>query len=257
MTGKTHQLGGELGAVLGFVLLKENSFLLSDANPYLQLIAMYPFSLWGAKAMDLDHHGDSLPMHDVLSVTISRVLHITYKPYKKMKEKLESAEISPSRKRKIRRSFWYKFCKWANASHRSWQTHSELVLIVLVAVLWWVINLSVTGTTNIVLLYIMIVGAGMGMLSHLVLDALTTDGIHLVIFRLINITLLGKSKFQLPEKLHLVPKSGAFSCESNWESFIGKLLRVFTIVTLVYLVIVLEDPELPRRLILWVYSLIK
>lgn len=257
MTGKTHQLGGELSAVLGFVLLKEKGLLLSDANLYLQLVAMYPFTLWGAKALDLDHHGDALPMHDVLSVTLSRVLHLTYKPYKRMKTKLEDNGVSPSRKRKIRRSFWYKFCKWANASHRSWQTHSELTFFVLVAVLWWIFNLSITETTNIVLLYIMIVGAGMGMLSHLVLDALTSDGIPLVLFRFVNLTLLGKSKLQLPERLHLVPKSGAFSCESNWESFISKLLRLFTVVSVVYLVIILEYPELPHKLILWIYSLIK
>ena len=47
MTGKTHQLGGELSAVVGFIFLKERGLLLDDVNPDLQVVALYPFSLWG------------------------------------------------------------------------------------------------------------------------------------------------------------------------------------------------------------------
>ena len=257
MTGKTHQLGGELSAVVGFLILKENGYLLGDANPYVQLLAMYPFALWGSKALDLDHHDDSLPMKDVFSVAISKLLHLTYKPYKKMQSKLKDDSVSPAKKRSIRKSWRYKFCKTFNASHRSWQTHSDLTLFALVATLWWVFHSLTLSATNLILLYVMLVGASLGMLSHIVLDALTTDGIQLVLSRVINVTLLGKCKLQLPETLHLVPRNGRFSCESNWEKFIRKLLRVLTVVSLVYLVVILEDPELPYKLILSVYNLIK
>ena len=257
MTGKTHQLGGELSAVVGFIFLKESGLLLDDVNPYLQLVAMYPFSLWGAKASDLDHHDEQLPMRDILSVAISKLLHITYKPYKRSKTKLEDNSITPQRKRKIRKSRWFRFCRWANASHRSWQTHSDLTLITLIAVLWWIFSGMMLSASNLVLLYIMVVGAGLGMISHLLLDALTTEGIHLVLFRVINLTLLGKCKVQLPEVLHLVPKSKVFSCESKWEDFVKALLRVFTVVSVVYLIVIVEDPELPYKAIKWVYNLIR
>lgn len=54
----------------------------------------------------------------------------------------------------------------------------------------------------------MIVGLTVGVVSHLVLDVLTTAGIH---------TIPGK-------KLRLVPKSSMFATGTPWESFIMKLL---------------------------------
>lgn len=257
MTGKTHQMGGELSALVGFILLKENGYLLEDTNLYLQLIAMYPFALWGSKALDLDHHKDSIPMKDMFSVGLNKLLHITYKPYRRMKDKLENQEVNPKKKRRIRRSLWFKFCKGMNASHRSWQTHSDLTFLLLVGLFWWVFNSTLFSSTDLVLLYIILVGATLGMLSHLVLDALTTDGIHLLIFRGINLTILGKAKVQLPEKLHLVPRSRKFSCESDWEKFMRVLLRILSVVSFVYLVVITEDPDLPYKLIEWVYRFLK
>lgn len=257
MTGKTHQLGGELSALLGFIVLKEKGYLLEDVNPYLQLIAMYPFALWGSKALDLDHHKDSIPMRDLFSVCVHNVLHITGKPYKVMKTKLESSDVSSKKKKQIRKSLWFKLCRMLNASHRSWQTHSDLTLIFLIGVFWLVFSSFLINTSDMVLLSVISIGVLLGMVSHLILDALTTDGIHLLIFRFINLTVLGNSKVTLPEKLHLVPASKKFSCESDWEKLVRVLLRILSVVSLIYLIIIVEDPELPYKVIMWFYKILQ
>lgn len=258
MTGKTHQVGGEFCAIAGFILLKENGYFLKDVNPYLQLLTMYPFAIWGSKALDLDHGENSMPMRDVFSRIAHKALHLTERGYSRIKSRLDDPNISAKEKRDLRKSFRYKFCKFFNASHRSWQTHSDLTLFVVVGLLLGFPTLfSSLGIIDLALMHLMSVGITLGMLSHLVLDALTTDGIHLLLLRGVNVTLLGKSKVQLPEKLHLVPRSRLFSCESKWESFVRGLLNILTVFSLGYLVMLLECPDLPETLILKLYSLIK
>ena len=258
MTGKTHQVGGEFCAIAGFILLKENGYLLENVNPYLQLLTMYPFAIWGSKALDLDHGEDSIPMRDILSRTVYKLLHLTGRSYSKIKSQLDNPNISAKEKRDLRKSFRYKFCRFFNARHRSWQTHSDLMLVIIVGLLLGLpILFSSLGMIDLALIHLMLVGVSLGMLSHLALDALTTDGIHLLLLRGINVTLLGRSKFQLPEKLHLVPRSKLFSCESKWESFVRGLLHILTIFSLGYLIMLLECPDLPDTLILKLYSIIR
>ena len=98
-----------------------------------------------------------------------------------------------------------------NPHHRSWQTHSILVTGGFCFLMWSIVNLCYVlygNTTTILLLRLMIVGLTVGVVSHLVLDVLTTAGIH---------TIPGK-------KLRLVPKSSMFATGTPWESFIMKLL---------------------------------
>lgn len=258
MTGKTHQVGGEFCVVAGFIFLNQNGYLLKDVNPYLQLLTMYPFAIWGSKALDLDHGEGSIPMRDIFSRFIHKLLHLTKNGYQRAKVKLDDPNVSAKDKRTLRKSLRYKFYKFFNASHRSWQTHSDLTLAVIVGLLasFNYIFLSL-GIIDQALMHLILVGTTLGMLSHLVLDALTTDGIHLLLTRLINVTVFRKVRFQLPEKLHLVPRSKRFSCESKWESFVKGLLSILTILSLGYLVITLECPDLPSNLILKLYNILK
>lgn len=257
MTGKTHQVGGEFCVIAGFIFLKDKGYLLQDVHPYLQLLTMYPFAVWGSKASDLDHNYNSIPMKDAISTTVYRLLHLTGGGYSRMKAKLDDPNVSAKDKRNLRKSFRFKFCKLFNARHRSWQTHSDLTLACVVSASVYLLNMPGLDFADKVLLNLMTVGLFMGMASHIVLDALTTEGIPLLLMRLINITLFRKSSFQLPEQLHLVPKSKFFSCESKWEDFIRKLLRVLTYFALIYAVVTVQFPDLPSTLILKLYGLLR
>ena len=128
MTGKTHRAGGFLCSVVGFALLRENNLLLPNVNEGLQWLMMYPFCMWGSVASDLDHHWQSCPMKDPPSYVVNKLLHLTA-PVQKSLEKAGD-----------KKSGVYKVAKTFNASHRSWQTHSDLTLFVMIGLLIAVLN---------------------------------------------------------------------------------------------------------------------
>lgn len=257
MTGKTHRAGGALVAVVGFVVLKDKGYILQDANDYIQLLAMYPFAIWGSLASDLDHNRESVPCKDIFSVGINKLLHLTRRSYSKYSEALKSDRYNAKEKRAIRKSTRYRTAKFFNARHRSWQTHSDLTLLSLIGLFIWLLVGASLTSSEVVLVNIMATGVLLGLISHLVLDSLTTDGIHLLLARLINVTALAKSKFQLPEKLHLVPKSKFFSCESKWESFIRWLLNCLTVFSFGYFVFVIDKPQWSVTLLHFIESVMK
>lgn len=256
MTGKTHRAGGAFVAVVGYVVLRDNGFTLKDSNDYIQLLAMYPFAIWGSLASDLDHNPDSIPCKDIFSVFVNKLLHLTRKSYKRYSEVLKSDSYDAKTKRRVRNSIRYRVSRFLNARHRSWQTHSDLTFLALMlAVMFLFFRMSLTSTDT-VLVNIMSTGVLLGLISHLVLDALTTDGIHLLLMRAINLTILGKSKFQLPEKLHLVPRSKFFSCESKWETFIRWLLNSLTVFSFGYFIFVIDKPQWSVSLLHFINSLV-
>ena len=109
MQGKTHRIGGVLCAATGYVLLSSKGLLLKDVNPLLQLAVMYPFAIYGSVMPDLDHHWESAPVRDPVSWGINKVLHLA------------------NGKSNIAKPL-----KLFDAKHRSWQTHSDIFLILLI-----------------------------------------------------------------------------------------------------------------------------
>lgn len=229
MMGKTHEMGGMLISVIGFTMLKDNNLLLPDVNLGIQWLAMYPFCIIGSKMSDYDHEWHSCPDKDIIAFGINKVLHITEPVYRKLDKSLSS--------RQKHNSFMYKASKFFTARHRSWQTHSDVTLISMLFLLNAVMNnkFSFLGTLDVAFLSLILTGLCLGIVAHFILDLLTPEGVWNTVVVLINRFLL---KGKLPrnyEKWHFVPKMKCFATGSTWEDFIYKVLRVMTVVSVIYL----------------------
>ena len=237
MTGKTHKMGGMLMSVVGFTVLKDNGLLLADVNEGLQWLMMYPFCMWGSIASDLDHHWESCPSKDIPSWFVHKALHITEPVYKKLDDTLDS--------KSKKSSLLYKFSKFFTARHRSWQTHSDLTFVFMLWVLYSIIHGKFTmfNHNDVLLLTLIMTGICLGIVAHFILDLLTPEGVWNTFAVVLNRFIL---KGKLPrrfEKWHFVPKMKCFATGSDWEDFIYKVLRVMTVVSVVYLLISVFFPN--------------
>ena len=189
MLGKTHRAGGTFAMLMTFTILKQKGMLLPEVNDFVQLAIMYPICSWGSIFSDLDHGADSIPDKDPVSVVINKFLRLT------------------------------------GAKHRSWQTHSLLVTGGFLFLLFALTNLGTTYLQNQldwVVIRLLVMGFSVGVLSHLILDALSTAGVHI-----------------WPGfKLRFVPKSSAFATGGKWETMvfwvliIGIALLIINLVTM-------------------------
>ena len=214
MTGKTHRVGGVLCALGGFTYLQSKGLLLNNINPALQLLVMYPFAVYGSTFPDLDHNENSSPNKDVFGVVINKVLH------------LSNAERGP--------------LKIFNAKHRSWQTHSDLFLALVLALGWYVFKIPRDGyTAEKAILMLVGMGFALGLISHMILDLLTPEGLWSLLFIGLG-KIFGFLKSVLPRKIRLVPYMRFFYTGGKWESFVRTVLWVLSIILLVRIVYILS-----------------
>jgi len=226
MTGKTHRAGGFLCSVVGFAILRENNLLLPNVNLCLQWLMMYPFCMWGSVASDLDHIWSYSPMKDPPSYIVNKLLHLTA-PIQR------SCELAGDES-----SGLYKVARTLNANHRSWQTHSDLTLLLLFTIVNIILNNSLgLGAVDVTLLRFVVLGVSIGMIAHFILDMLTTDGIKSVLLILIGRVLrrVSPSIRHLPETIRFVPRWHCFRTSGSWEVFIGKILKILNILATLYL----------------------
>lgn len=234
MTGKTHRVGGMLGGLIGFSVLKDKGLLIQDVSEPLQLVVMYASSMYGSVLLDMDHDWSKCPSKDVISWVIWKILHLT----------------TPIRKFLLRdgkiRKWLYKKLKglleFFDSKHRSWQTHSDLTLML---ILYLIITLpsKVGLTMDGVLITLLGEGILFGVISHLSLDMLTTDGIWS--FILAPVKLIKKSAKKDTKdwlaRLSLVPDIKFFSTDDSntpWERLIRGIMKVvivFVMIRIVYL----------------------
>lgn len=206
MTGKTHRVGGVLCCLAGYSLLQSKGMLIEGVSPLVQLTVMYPFSIYGSIVSDLDHNPNSAPAKDIISKGINKILHLTTGLRKKAEDK--GKKINP-------------LLSVLDAKHRSWQTHSDFFLILAVMACVWLLN-ATTFSADIIILRLVCMGLIMGIVSHLVLDMLTPEGIWSGIFIIIS-KITG---IRLPKKVHFVPKSKFFATDNVWESLVNKIMVV-------------------------------
>lgn len=204
MQGNTHRIGGMLCALAGYTILESKGMLIRDVSPLLQLAVIYPFSIYGSVFPDLDHHEDSIPSHDVVSVGINKILHATTAMRKVNGGKLSTV------------------LSVFDAKHRSWQTHSDMFLIICILVSMSFINSSVM-TPNDIILKLVFTGFILGVVSHMILDLLTPEGIWCI-----GLGLVGKisGSKSLPRKIHFVPKSRFFATGGVWEKLVRYVMWV-------------------------------
>ncbi len=233
MTGKTHRQGGMLVSIIGFAVLKEQGLLLPDVNIGLQWLIMYPFCYWGSTASDLDHHWDSCPSKDYPSWAINKALHLT--------APIEEAFDATLTKGQKDRNVIYKVSRLFNAHHRSWQTHSDLTLIVMLYLLDCVSHgrFATLGAVDTSILTLILMGICIGIVAHFLLDMITPDGIVSVVGTTANaIFKKVKLPIHLPERIRLVPRTQFFATGGKWEQIIQILLKIGTVVSIGYMLYV-------------------
>lgn len=209
MTGKTHRTGGVLCALLGCAVLERKGMLIKDVSPLLQLTVMYPFAIYGSTISDLDHNWNSCPNKDLISYCINKVLHLT--------TKLRQNGISNTALSVL------------DSKHRSWQTHSDLFFWSILLAIHTIIGML--SGAGVIIFKMVSTGFLLGVISHLVLDMLTPEGIWVVPFMLIR----SVTGLNIPEKIHFVPKSGFFATGGRWETFVQKLMWMLSFILILYL----------------------
>lgn len=227
MTGKTHRVGGVLCVLGGFSYLQAKGLLLSNVNPVLQLSVMYPFALYGSTFSDLDHNAQSAPSKDLVSVIINRFLHLTTKAHEATGNKVFAL---------------------LDAKHRSWQTHSDVFLVLLLFGLKRLLtsSLEITNPVEYSIGVLMGVGFLLGIVSHLILDMLTTEGIWSLILVIIGKVIPGGKYF--PKKLSIVPKTRIFHTGGKWETLVRRVLVAISIVLFIRLLYVMQPYRLTFNL---------
>lgn len=215
MEGKTHALGGRVCSLAGFIVLKESGYLISSetVSPALQFLLLYGTGMYGGIWSDNDQPWSSSPCNDPFSWVQNKVLRAFNKTYRVMNKSMGAKEK--------RYSLRYKIVKFLACRHRSWQTHSEFTLLVLYVL--WCLNLeAVQSEVNLVLKLLMILGFSFGIISHIFLDMLTSEGVPLMIGEFCSIFF---PSIRIPKVVHLVPSRPEFDGGSAWELSIRRILR--------------------------------
>lgn len=225
MEGRTHYIGGSIGAIVGFIALKENGLLLDNIHPVLQFGIIYPFGIYGGMLPDADHHAESSPLRDPVGRVFNRVLNIFNKPYNTLDN---SMGVGAKQK-----SFLYKLLSILRCSHRSWQTHSELTLIFLLYNLYRAYQLDLSNP-NVTIFVLMLTGLTIGIVSHLILDMLTTSGINFAIGKFLKILF---PNIPMITTIRLVPPVSTFSTGSNYELTVRSVLNVLQFFALGYVIL--------------------
>lgn len=229
MMGKTHKAGGVLCALAGIQVINSVTPLTSDIHPIIQFMVSYPFCMWGSTAPDLDHAWSNVEDKNPINWGIHRALHV----FNEMRDK---AEMLGNKKN-------LKLLKIFSCSHRSWQTHSELTILLLL-VIRYLILMGLLGSVSITavnrdLLVLVLNGIIMGVGAHLFLDSLTVDGLKIVSLTLIKglIVSIMKGKFTTVKAVtfRLVPKMDLFSTGTEIGEEYEKIVRrVLTVTTYMY-----------------------
>ena len=198
----------------GFTYLESKGLLLRNVNPLLQLTVMYPFALYGSIVSDLDHNANSIPSKDIVSVAINRVLHLT-----------SGLNESTGGRNKM--------FGILDAKHRSWQTHSDLFLVALMYALYQMVMETKLATVESVIWSLVGMGFILGVISHLILDMITPEGIWSIL--LVGVGRVTGNKV-MPKKLRLVPDSKFFSTGGPWESLVRNILWICCVVLFIRLI---------------------
>lgn len=225
MEGKTHYVGGSVGAIVGFIVLNSNGVLLDNVHPVLQFGIIYSFGIYGGMLPDADHHSGSSPLKDPVGRVFNKVLHVFNKPYDTMDSVMPSG-----RKRK---SFMFKLLSFLRCTHRSWQTHSELTIALLVFILYKLLNMDV-ASADVSIMLLMGTGLTLGVLSHLILDMLTCEGINFGIGKFIKIFF---PKVPMITTIRLVPNIGIYTTGSPYELNVRSVLGVVQYFLLFYAIL--------------------
>lgn len=233
MVEKTHKAGGTLLAVVGLQIMSKHNLLIEDINPALQFIVEYPFVIWGSIAPDFDRDWEGIGNKNFINYYINKILRLFNPIYDKYSEdKCRGVKVNARK---------FKIAKMLSCRHRSWQTHSDISFIILVLTYIGMIKgslfLSKVETNDSKLILLCYTGVIIGILSHYILDALTRDGLDLIIPTIVRNFIRKKLKMGRKEKkvkFRLVPNSELFSC-GDFKGYEGKVYSIVVTATYTYI----------------------
>jgi membrane-bound metal-dependent hydrolase YbcI (DUF457 family) len=178
----THKVFAIGWILLGNIILYRMG--ITNVNYYLGLIITLQAGKFGALFPDVDHHWDNVKEKTFVNMIINKFIHLT------------------------------------GGKHRSWQTHSWDICLI-VTILGFVVPKLTTleiSDVNREVLSILWVGFSLGWTSHLVSDMLTGEGVRLFCWW----------KF----KVRFVPKKIGkfrFNTGKQWEAFVYKVTRIINV----------------------------
>ena len=185
MVGKTHVLGGSAFALGSYIVLRETGILNPDLESAAQLACIMPYAMWSATAPDFDQDNKDRAMASPINLAMQ------------------------------------KFFNLMGAGHRSLKSHvyPALIATVLSAISITGVNIFGASNSNSAVVYCMVIlGMAMGLLSHLLLDLCTKDGIR------IN----GK-------RYAFVPEIDLFKADGIVEQIVRRFLYVLNILLFIVL----------------------
>jgi hypothetical protein len=157
-----------------------------EVNYFICWIVMLYAAKSGALFPDVDHHWESVKEKTTINRIINTVIHLT------------------------------------GGKHRSWQTHSWDIAIVYMALAIFLPNklqqIGLLDNVNSTILSLLMIGFGVGWVSHLFSDMLTSAGVRVWCFR--------------DKKIAFVPKqifNFRFNTGHEWEGFVYNLTKKFNI----------------------------
>lgn len=182
MTGKTHVVGGNVFALGSYILMKKTGLLVDSVWEPLQLGIILPYATWASALPDLDQNN---------------------------KNRVETNPIN---------SVIQDFFRIIQAGHRSVKSHVAPCVIAGVLCIMSILEKSFFNlnqiSTNI--LFLVLTGLFCGLLSHLILDLCTSDGI----------VIAGK-------RIALVPKNPVFGTGTKYESIYRRICYVLSCLLLI------------------------
>lgn len=174
MTGPTHRQYSVTWAFLTAALIYE--FGLSQINYYVYLVILLMTSKIGAKFPDVDHSWQNVSEKTVPNWIINKLIHLT------------------------------------GGRHRSWQTHSIDILVIVTAGCWYglayITREGIISTLDFEIVNIIVLGFLSGWWSHMISDMLNGAGVRLFCWRKKKVDLVPKKLFKL-----------RFNTGNEWEAF--------------------------------------
>lgn len=186
MTGKTHVLGGMAFAVGGFICMEKTNMLIPDVNEGLQLGIILPYAIWASTLPDLDQNKDSVAQISPINLVIQKIFSFT------------------------------------GTKHRGWQSHILPVILAFLAYIGTAFGLIFkhSNGTEITIIGLIVLGLFLGLLSHMILDMMTRQGLK---FGSIN--------------LRLVPDMDLFGAGTKYELIVRRILYIIVCLEILILII--------------------
>lgn len=180
MTAPTHRIFGISFAMIASMLVYK--YGISNLWYYLVLVIMLATAKYGALFPDVDHHWSSVKEKTVPNWIINKIIHVT------------------------------------GGVHRSWQTHSIDITVVVTAICWIapkkLQESGVISEVNEEVLKIVLLGFCCGWLSHLFSDMLSSAGVRVFCWCKKTVALVPTKLFGL-----------RFNTGHEWEAFVYAMTK--------------------------------